>query len=326
MRQTCPTAPARATADPDAMPSPPNIAEYVIVRELGEGAMGIVYEARHRVTGRRVAIKTVQAEFLSERGDDSALARFRREAETGQRLHHPNIVSVYDYGDQGQQAYIVMELVEGQQLNRMLRQRGRFAWGEAQFIMQQLLDALDHSHRRGVVHRDIKPANIMVMSDLMIKVMDFGIARVQSSQITQVGTLLGTPTHMAPEQLAGDVADARADLWGAGVLCYELLTGGNPFAGKTSAAVMHAVIQLEPAPVSSVVPGVPSGMDGVLQKALAKRRERRFQSASEFLRALDDASLTLPSGAAELDLELAPDTSVVDFDPDSTVVVKPGGD
>ncbi len=305
------------------MNAPQRIGEYDVVRELGEGAMGVVYECHQRRSGARVAIKTVQAEALADRDGDSAMARFQREAELGERLHHPNIVTVYEHGHDGALAYIVMELVQGQQLNRMLRQRGRFPWPEAQFIMQQLLDALDHSHRRGVVHRDIKPANIMVMNDLMIKVMDFGIARVQSSSLTQVGTLLGTPTHMAPEQLAGDVVDARADLWSAGVLFYELLTGKNPFAGKTSAAVMHAVIQTEPAPVSTVVTGVPSGVDAVVQKALAKRRALRFQSADEFLRALDAAALTPVTPPQGLDLELAPAVREVDLDLDATVVVQP---
>ena len=306
-----------------AMSAVQRIGHYAILRELGEGAMGVVYEGVDPASGRHVAIKTVLASQLAEQGDGSALTRFRREAETGQQLHHPNIVAVYDFGQSGPQAYIVMELVQGQLLNRLLRQRGRLPWSEALFVMQQLLDALDHSHRRGVVHRDIKPSNIMVSDGLMIKVMDFGIARTQSSLLTQIGTVLGTPSHMSPEQLGGEVVDARADLWAAGVMLYEMLTGHVPFAGRSFAAVAHSVFQTEPMPISALVPDAPAGVDAVIERALAKRREHRFQDADEFLRALEQASLTEPTSAGGLDLEIGPEPSY-DLDPDATVIVRQG--
>jgi serine/threonine-protein kinase len=149
-------------------------------------------------------------------------------------------------------------------------------------LMKQLLAALDYSHRQGVVHRDIKPANLMILHGPKVKVMDFGIARLDSSSLTQVGTVVGTPTHMSPEQLMGLTADGRVDIWSSGVILYELLTGVTPFHGETPAAVMHKVLQAEPVKPSQVKPGIPEGFDIVVARALAKKPEERFQSAREF--------------------------------------------
>jgi serine/threonine-protein kinase len=193
-----------------------------------------------------------------------------------------------------------------------MRTTGRFRFDDVMTIMRQLLHALAYSHRRGVIHRDIKPANVMVQGDLQIKVMDFGIARIQSSSMTQFGTVLGTPTHMAPEALMGNTADARADVWSAGVMLYELLSGINPFAADTPAGVMHRVMQVDPPTLVGEVPDLPLGVDAVVACALAKDPVHRFQSADEFLEALTMAaqdqvvaawSPTLP----HLDLNL-PDT------------------
>src|SRR5258708_30759312 len=186
-------------------------------------------------------------------------------------------------------ACIVMEYVEGEELKRMLQSGKRFELIEVFEIMKQLLGALDYSHKQGVVHRDIKPANVMIMPGPKVKVMDFGIARLASSSLTQVGTVVGTPTHMSPEQLMGIPADGRADIWSSGVILYELLTGSNPFLAETPAAVMHRVLQLQPDPPSTINASLPPGFDGVLARALAKKSDQRFQTATEFQAALPQA-------------------------------------
>ncbi len=270
------------------MSHPPYIGKYQIRRPLGQGAMGMVYEAFDPVIERKVAIKTILSEHLAD-GGASAIARFKREAQAGGRLQHPGIVGVHEYGEDRQFAYIVMEYVEGTELRKLMRERGRFELSDSFEVMRQLLAALAYSHECGVVHRDIKPANVMVLKGLKVKVMDFGIARIQSSSMTQVGTVLGTPTHMAPEQLMGDTADGRTDLWAAGVIFYELLTGRSPFAADSPAAVMHRVMQGEPMAPSRLVMDVPPILDAVIERALQKSADLRFQSANEFSQALAQA-------------------------------------
>ena len=254
----------------------------------------MVYEGFDPVIERKVAIKTILSEHLAD-GGASAIARFKREAQAGGRLQHPGIVAVHEYGEDTHFAYIVMEYVEGQELRAMMRARGRFELSDSMEVMRQLLAALGYSHEQGVVHRDIKPANVMVLKGLKIKVMDFGIARIQSSSMTQVGTVLGTPTHMAPEQLMGETADGRTDLWAAGVIFYELLTGRSPFAAESPAAVMHRVMQGEPMPPSRLLAAVPAVFDKLIGRALMKSADQRFQSAGEFGEALAQAVETLAS-------------------------------
>ncbi len=271
---------------------PERIGKYAIRRTLGQGAMGMVFEGFDPVIERKVAIKTILAEHLAD-GGASAIARFKREAQAGGRLQHPGIVAVHEYGEDLNFAYIVMEYVEGIELRKLMRERGRFELSDSMEVMRQLLAALSYSHDAGVVHRDIKPANVMVLKGLKIKVMDFGIARIQSSSMTQVGTVLGTPTHMAPEQLMGDTADGRTDLWAAGVIFYELLTGRSPFAADSPAAVMHRVMQGDPMPPTRLAPDLPAVLDGVLDKALKKSVDLRYQTAHEFSEALGQAVLAM---------------------------------
>jgi serine/threonine protein kinase len=265
---------------------PQQIGKYRIARSLGKGAMGMVYEGFDPVIERRVAIKTILAEHLE--GDDmvEATTRFKREAQAGGRLQHPSIVGVYEYGDTGEMAFIVMEYVDGRELKRMLTDGMRFELIEVFEIMKQLLGALDYSHKQGVVHRDLKPANLMILEGPKVKIMDFGIARLESSSLTQVGTVVGTPTHMSPEQLMGLQADGRADLWSSGVILYELLTGLSPFLAESPAAVMHKVLQADPLPPSELAPALPKGFDIVIARALAKKPDERFQTAREFQAAM----------------------------------------
>ena len=266
---------------------PKSIGKYVITRPLGKGAMGMVYEGFDPVIERKVAIKTILAEYLEAGEMEEAIARFKREAQAGGRLQHPNIVAVYEYGNDGDTAFMVTEYVEGEELKRILGSGRRFEIIDVFEIMKQLLTALDYSHKQGVVHRDIKPANLMViLPGPKVKVMDFGIARIASSNLTQVGTVVGTPTHMAPEQLMGIPADGRVDLWASGVILYELLTGASPFLAETPAAVMHNVLQGQPAAPSTVKAGVPPGFDAVVSRALAKKPDERFQTAREFQAAM----------------------------------------
>ena len=268
------------------MTLPERIGKYEIRRELGKGAMGTVYEGFDPVIERPVAIKTILAEYLANVESAAAVARFKHEAQAGGKLQHPGIVGVYEFGEDQTMAFIVMEYVLGQELRKLMRQRGRFAMIDVFEVMKQLLSALDYSHKHGVVHRDIKPANLMVLSGMKIKVMDFGVARIQSSSLTQVGTVVGTPTHISPEQLLGLPADGRSDLWAAGVILYELLTGRGPFVAETPVAVMHNVLHADPAPLSAIVPSMPAVFDAVMARALAKKPDERFQTARDFASAL----------------------------------------
>jgi eukaryotic-like serine/threonine-protein kinase len=266
-------------------PLPEHIGKYRVRRELGAGAMGTVYEAYDPVIERRVAIKTIGAQHLSQ-GSDEAVARFKREAQAAGRLQHPNIVGVYEYGEEPTQSYIAMEYVEGQNLRQLLRGQGAMSPTEAHELARQLLVALEYSHAHGVVHRDIKPANLMIDSALRLKVMDFGIARIDSSSMTLTGSVMGTPTHMAPEQLAGQPVDGRADLWSAGVILYELLTGHTPFGADSPVTVMHHMLHAEPALPSTHDSRIGPAFDAVIARALAKRPQDRFASARAFSAAL----------------------------------------
>ena len=271
------------------------LGKYEIRRTLGKGAMGIVYEGWDPIIARRVAIKTVR---IPDANDDpeteEALARFRREAQAAGRLTHPNIVGVFDYGETGDIAYIVMEYVDGPSVKSLVDKQERFGLNETMRIMTDLLNGLQFSHARGVVHRDIKPANLMLTSDGQGKIADFGIARIESSSMTQAGTVLGTPAYMSPEQFMGQVVDARTDLYSSGVMLYQLLTGERPFEGGMS-AIMHKALNTDPPLPSQISVTCPPAFDGVVRKAMAKRPEDRFQSAAEFLEALQAAVAGKPA-------------------------------
>ena len=267
------------------MALPERIGKYLVRREIGAGAMGTVYEAFDPSIERRVAIKTLAAAVRDEQSE-AMVDRFRREAQAAGRLQHAGIVAVYEFGEDAQASYLVMEYLEGRTLRQWLAERGRLPQVDAYALTRQLLLALAYSHSHGVVHRDLKPANLMVVEGKRLKIMDFGIARLNTSSMTQTGTVMGTPTHMAPEQLTGEPADARADLWASGVILYELLTGVSPFAAESPVAVMHHVLQAEPVLPSAREATLGPAYDAVVARALAKRPDDRFQSAGEFAAAL----------------------------------------
>jgi len=264
---------------------PQKIGKYEIRGSLGRGAMGVVLEAWDNVSARRVALKTVRRDQLEGSEAAERLQRFQREAQAAGRLSHPNIVSVYEYGEEDGTAFIAMEYVDGRNLKDYFDENKHFSLPLVGHIMAQLLDALAHAHAKGVVHRDVKPGNLFFLDNGDIKVGDFGIARIESSNLTQIGCVLGTPAYMSPEQFMGQTADSRSDLFAAGVILYQFLSGEKPFAGTLS-KIMQKVLKEDPVPPSVLNPKTHPIFDAVIRKALAKRPGERFQNAKEFSAAL----------------------------------------
>jgi len=272
-------------------PIPERLGKYQVTDVLGEGAMGVVYKGFDPGIQRPVAIKTIRKQL--DDGSDfgqSIAARFRNEAQAAGRLLHPGIVAVYDYGEDGDVAYIAMEYVEGNNLSQYLANRVRFSDDDILSVMGQVLEALDHAHQQGVWHRDIKPANLIMTRAGRVKIADFGIARIESSGLTQASTMIGTPTHMAPEQFLGETIDRRVDIYATGVLLYQLLTGRPPFSGSTEQLMYKVVYDMPPAP-SKAEGGEQRfhGYDSVVLRALAKDRNQRWATAADFRQALIEA-------------------------------------
>jgi tRNA A-37 threonylcarbamoyl transferase component Bud32/class 3 adenylate cyclase len=279
---------AEPRAVADAVPS--CFGKYEVRRELGRGAMGIVYEAWDPGIERRVALKTLRPDQLDSSAAKELSERFRREAQAAGRLSHPAIVSVYDFGQEGDTSFIAMEFVEGEELQLRLERGPQFAVPEVVEIMSQLLDALDTAGRAGVVHRDIKPSNILLLPDGCVKVTDFGIARVEASGLTQAGSMMGTPAYMSPEQLNGANVDPRSDLFSAAVVLYQLLTGERPFTGARVATIIHKILEHTPPDPSKLAANVPEAFDAVLRKAMAKAPDDRYQTGAELAEAIRAAA------------------------------------
>ncbi len=287
---------------------PKNIGKYEVQGILGRGGMGVVYKAFDPAIHRQVAIKTITKSALDASELQYAIARFRHEAQAVGRLTHPRIAAIFDYGEEADLAYIVMELVNGKSLYEHLQNKAKFELSEIGEIIRQLLDGLGYAHAQGVVHRDIKPSNILINDDGRIKISDFGIAHLDSSSLTQVGEIMGSPGYMSPEQFTGDEPDARTDIYAVGVIAYELLANRKPFTGS-NVEIMRQVIGERPANPSDSNPKISVQLDWATHKALAKKREDRFQNAREFALAFVQgiaASLRTSKAAEAEEAEAAP--------------------
>ena len=279
------------------------LGKYEIVALLGRGGMGEVHKARDPVIGRHVAIKTIPAEVVA---DEWLRQRFEREAQSAGNLSHPNIVTIFDFGEAEGRLFIVMELLEGRDLKDLIGDREPFSLGAQLALMEQICDGLAYAHLQGFVHRDLKPANIHVLPDGVVKIMDFGLARPNSSKMTQVGALLGTPHYMSPEQVRGETADARSDVFSLGVVFYELLAGRRPFDADSVHSLLMQVLNETPEPLRARVPGLPADLTRVLERAMAKEPARRFAHAGEMREALRAVRAGLAPGEAERVLEPLP--------------------
>jgi serine/threonine protein kinase len=274
---------------------------YEIMGELGRGAMGVVYKATDPVIGRTVAVKTIK---LSEEGTGLSrpelLTRFQTEARAAGLLTHPNIVVVFDAGEEDGLYYITMELVEGKSLQAHLDGGQAFALPRVLRIMEQTCSALQFAHERNVVHRDIKPANIMLTADDTVKVTDFGTAKIlQFGTMQQTAHVMGTPSYMSPEQVKGRAVDGRSDIFSLGVLLYEMVTGEKPFPGQNITTVIYKIVNEEPVPPRQINPSIHPGISAVVIKALAKEPEARYQSCREMLEDLRNYRSIAPGGSPD---------------------------
>jgi len=267
--------------------APTALGRYQIAEELGSGAMGVVYLGVDPVIARPVAIKVIkESEHMTPSEVEQFHARFRHEAEAAGRLTHPDIVQIYDIGP----SYLVMEFLEGRALNAYLRAGGSFSVRQISSLILRVADAIDYAHRHGIVHRDIKPGNIMMMDDGSVKVMDFGVARLDSSNLTAAGTVMGSVQYMAPEQMMGERVDGRADVFSLAAVGYELLTGRAPFPGKTITEVVSRVVHGSHVPPRQVDPRLPEAVNLAFARAFAVSPSERTARAMDFARELYEAA------------------------------------
>ena len=281
----------------------PIFGRYEILKELGRGSMGTVYLGLDPKINREVAIKTLKYADVGPGDLDQVKTRFFREAEAAGKLSHTNIVSMYDVGEERDMAYIAMELLNGRDLTRFCKTEHLLPVDQVLSIIADVAVALDYAHNQGVIHRDIKPANIMLLEDGRIKVTDFGIALVVDASKTRTGIVLGTPTYMSPEQVAGRTLDGRSDLFSLGIVLYELLTGDKPFTGDTISAIIYAITHSAHKPISEFKQDIPACCQAMVDKLLAKELNDRFDSAAELSKALEACMAELPSSSPEAIVE-----------------------
>lgn len=287
----------------DKIAPPERLGRYEIIRELGKGAMGVVYEGRDPSLGRTVAIKTARRDVIERSGlAQEMMERFLREAKSAGMLNHPNIITIYDVGEEAGMAYIAMEFLVGRDLNTLIDQQKRFDVKQVVDYGVQICEALACAHDQGVYHRDVKPANIFIPDQGVLKVVDFGIARTHDSTLTQDGALIGTPTYMSPEQFMGQRVDARSDLFSAGIILYEMLTGEKPFTGEALTTIMHHILKSNPAPPHELNYMVPEALSAVVMKALSKKPQERYPDGRAMAKALreslkDNPDMSVITGA-----------------------------
>ncbi len=270
------------------MPPPPSrIGKYEILAELGRGAMGTVYKARDPRLDRLVAVKMMSEELLIE---EEMRGRFQREAKSAANLQHPNIVTIFDFGElEGEGSpYIVMELLEGTSLSQLMEEKKPERLEDRVSVIAQICRGLDYAHKRGVIHRDVKPGNIQVLPSGTAKVLDFGIALGEGSTIkTKTGLVMGTPNYMAPEQISSEVVDHRADMWAVGVILYELLSGERPFTATTIPGLVYQIVHSPPPPLDERKLGLPPRLVQVVERVLQKNPDHRFRDLAHLARTLE---------------------------------------
>ena len=272
------------------------IGRYKIVREMGRGAMGVVYHAIDPNIGRPVAIKTIQLGGNRKPEEQERLReRLFREARSAGMLSHPGIVTIYDVAQEGDLAYIAMEFVDGPTLDQLLSEEQLSP--EMMFnVLGQTAVALDYAHQKGIVHRDVKPANIMIAADNTVKIADFGIAKITAAeQFTMTGSIVGTPHYMSPEQVQGQPVDGRSDQFSLAVIAYEMLTGEKPYTGEHLTTVVYKIVAEEPVPLQRLNPSLSSSIESVVRKAMAKKPDGRYNTCQEFAQALEKACLAAKS-------------------------------
>jgi serine/threonine-protein kinase len=300
---------------------------YEVLATLGQGAMGTVYKAVDPLIERTVAIKTINLDLSNEERAEFE-ERFYREAKSAGRLSHANIVTIYDVGETDDIAYIAMEFLEGKSLREMLDSGVVLPIEKISKIVARIAGALNYAHENQVVHRDIKPANIMITSNRDVKIMDFGIAQIPTGSRTQLGTVLGSPKYMAPEQVDGKSTDGKTDIYALGVVLYEMLTGTTPFNGDNLSAILYKILNEAPVPPSTLNPRVPPVFDRIVLRALSKHPEDRYQTAREFARDLRNQDAAQPQDIGHSEAASKPaKTSQVNRPPagqqDATVFLPP---
>jgi serine/threonine protein kinase len=276
------------------------LGKYELLKQLGAGAMGIVYQARDTILEREVALKVMRQETQL---DEETIERFRREARAGAQLKHPSIVAVYDMGEtEKRETYIAMELLDGMDWRAALKQKAALTLSQKIDLIVQVCEGLGHAHRHGIVHRDVKPSNLFIHQQAQAKILDFGIARLITSHLTRTGKILGTPNYMAPEQIVGQKCDSRSDLFSAALVSFEFLSGSHPFQAPF---IPKRIANDEPDRLTNIDPRFPSELEDVLLKAMAKDPDARFQTgeelAAELQGVLATANLFLGQGSKEED-------------------------
>jgi len=263
------------------------IGKYEILDTIGKGAMGIVYKALDPDIDRVVAIKAIRFDTISEKTErEEIMKRFMREAQSAGKLTHPNIVTIYDVVKSKNMTYIVMQYIEGHSLQKTISSGQKIPIEEAVLLMTQMCSALSYAHKKGIIHRDIKPANILIDKEGKPYLVDFGIARIETSTITQTGRTVGTPSYMSPEQVIGEKVDKCSDIFSLGVLLFEILTGKRPFYGDSITTVIYKIIHEEPLASPEIKKALPKGFETIISKALAKDPKKRYQTCEQLKQAL----------------------------------------
>ena len=289
------------------------LGRFEILREIGKGAMGVVYLAHDPKIQRKIAIKMVSIPpGVSAEEARESRHRFVREAQAAGKLTHPNIITIYDVVEEQDHSYIAMEYIEGETLETYTKPSSLLPLNRVLPILAQACAALDYAHRNQVIHRDIKPANLMLMKGDLLKITDFGLAKSPQANLTQAGVLIGTPNYMSPEQISGRTMDGRSDFFSLGVVLYELLTGERPFAGDTISTIIYRILYEEPRPPRILNAKLPPAFDHIIQRALAKDPSARYQTGADFVEALNNYStshLKSPVSAAPPTVRVGRDTA-----------------